>query len=115
MPRKSVTPRGVEHPRVGVSSFIRLLSGSPSSFFSRDAIQHFPILVCKGDGMTAGGRHRNSVMPQGVEHSTAVPATPACAHPQAPAGDLLLRTFTNLRDELVSTLCFLLGNAEDAQ
>ena len=30
-------------------------------------------------------------------------------------GDLLLCTFTDLRDELVSTLCFLLGNAEDAQ
>jgi RNA polymerase sigma-70 factor (ECF subfamily) len=30
-------------------------------------------------------------------------------------GDVLLRTFTDLRDELVSTLCFLLGNAEDAQ
>jgi RNA polymerase sigma-70 factor (ECF subfamily) len=27
----------------------------------------------------------------------------------------LLRTFTELRDELVSTLCFILGNAEDAQ
>lgn len=30
-------------------------------------------------------------------------------------GDILLRAFTDLRDELVSTLCFLLGNAEDAQ
>jgi RNA polymerase sigma-70 factor (ECF subfamily) len=30
-------------------------------------------------------------------------------------GDVLLRTFTELRDELLSTLCFLLGNAEDAQ
>jgi RNA polymerase sigma-70 factor, ECF subfamily len=30
-------------------------------------------------------------------------------------GELLLRTFTDLRDELVSTLCFILGNAEDAQ
>jgi RNA polymerase sigma-70 factor (ECF subfamily) len=30
-------------------------------------------------------------------------------------GDILLRTFTALRDELVSTLCFLLGNADDAQ
>jgi RNA polymerase sigma-70 factor (ECF subfamily) len=28
---------------------------------------------------------------------------------------VLLRTFTALRDELVSTLCFILGNAEDAQ
>jgi RNA polymerase sigma-70 factor (ECF subfamily) len=30
-------------------------------------------------------------------------------------GEILLRTFTELRDELVSTLCFVLGNAEDAQ
>jgi RNA polymerase sigma-70 factor (ECF subfamily) len=30
-------------------------------------------------------------------------------------GEELLRTFNDLRDELVSTLCFLLGNAEDAQ
>jgi RNA polymerase sigma-70 factor, ECF subfamily len=30
-------------------------------------------------------------------------------------GELLLRTFTDLRDELVSTLCFILGNSEDAQ
>jgi RNA polymerase sigma-70 factor (ECF subfamily) len=30
-------------------------------------------------------------------------------------GDVLLRTFSELRDELVSTLCFLLGNPEDAQ
>lgn len=29
-------------------------------------------------------------------------------------GDLLLRTFTDLRDELVSTLFFMVGNQEDA-
>jgi RNA polymerase sigma-70 factor (ECF subfamily) len=29
--------------------------------------------------------------------------------------DLLLRTFNEVRDELVSTLCFVLGNQEDAQ
>jgi len=34
---------------------------------------------------------------------------------QPNTGDILLRTFTDLRDELVSTLCFILGNAEDAQ
>lgn len=45
----------------------------------------------------------------------------ACAQPTSDvpvppnSGDMLLRTFTDLRDELVSTLCFLLGNAEDAQ
>ncbi|HEY7423099.1 MAG TPA: RNA polymerase sigma factor [Gemmataceae bacterium] len=49
------------------------------------------------------------------------PATPACAQPksdvpvQPSSGDILLRTFTDLRDELVSTLCFMLGNADDAQ
>src|SRR5438270_5561482 len=32
-----------------------------------------------------------------------------------PPGELLLRTFTDLRDELVSTLWFMLGNPEDAQ
>jgi RNA polymerase sigma-70 factor (ECF subfamily) len=38
--------------------------------------------------------------------------------PQPPAespGDLLLRTFNGVRDELVSTLWFVLGNQEDAQ
>src|SRR5438105_15117659 len=29
--------------------------------------------------------------------------------------DLLVRTFTELRDDLVSTLWFMLGNADDAQ
>jgi RNA polymerase sigma-70 factor, ECF subfamily len=47
------------------------------------------------------------------------PATSVCAQPTpvpAPAqGELLLRTFSALRDELVSTLCYVLGNREDAQ
>jgi RNA polymerase sigma-70 factor (ECF subfamily) len=49
------------------------------------------------------------------------PVTPACAQPtnevpvQPNIADVLLRTFNDLRDELVSTLCFMLGNAEDAQ
>lgn len=49
------------------------------------------------------------------------PVTPACAQStndvpvQPNIGDTLLRTFTELRDELVSTLCFILGNADDAQ
>ncbi len=34
--------------------------------------------------------------------------------PETP-GEVLLRTFTALRDELVSTLWFILGNADDAQ
>jgi RNA polymerase sigma-70 factor (ECF subfamily) len=38
------------------------------------------------------------------------------ASPTVPTtADLLLRTFSDLRDELVSTLCFVLGNQEDAQ
>lgn len=49
------------------------------------------------------------------------PATSVRAQPKpdtSPSpcpGDLLLRTFTELRDELVSTLWFVLGNQEDAQ
>src|SRR5262245_64776467 len=40
----------------------------------------------------------------------------AAATKEAPASnDLLLRTFNDLRDELVSTLWYLLGNQEDAQ
>lgn len=48
------------------------------------------------------------------------PAASVAARPGAapagapPPGDLLLRTFTELRDELVSTLWYLLGNQEDA-
>src|SRR5690349_11067108 len=49
------------------------------------------------------------------------PATSVCSRPpmdQPPAsspGDLLLRTFNEVRDELVSTLWFVLGSQEDAQ
>ncbi len=49
------------------------------------------------------------------------PATSVYARPQTEAppaetpGELLLRTFADLRDELVSTLWFVLGNQEDAQ
>src|SRR4051794_16675834 len=35
--------------------------------------------------------------------------------PGACPGDTLLRAFTELRDDLVSTLWFILGNQEDAQ
>jgi RNA polymerase sigma-70 factor (ECF subfamily) len=37
------------------------------------------------------------------------------AAPDLSPDDLLLRTFSDLRDELVSTLWYLLGNQEDAQ
>jgi RNA polymerase sigma-70 factor, ECF subfamily len=49
------------------------------------------------------------------------PATSVCARPITGAapdetpGELLLRTFSAMRDELVSTLWFVLGNQEDAQ
>src|ERR1700731_5144251 len=49
------------------------------------------------------------------------PATSVCARPPADGapdaspGDVLLRTFNAVRDELVSTLCFVLGNRDDAQ
>jgi RNA polymerase sigma-70 factor (ECF subfamily) len=49
------------------------------------------------------------------------PAASVCAGPAAGAtataapAELLVRTFNELRDELVSTLWFLLGNQEDAQ
>src|SRR3954451_11974005 len=49
------------------------------------------------------------------------PATSVCAQPQTgvppgtPPGEFLVRTFTELRDELVSTLWFVLGNRDDAQ
>jgi RNA polymerase sigma-70 factor (ECF subfamily) len=48
--------------------------------------------------------------------STSAVASPATeAPPDLSTGELLLRAFTDLRDELVSTLWFLLGNQEDAQ
>ena len=74
--------------------FFRLFSrgGNPTIRFSR--------LI--GDGMT---RPATSVCPR----------TTAAVAADGSSGDLLLRTFTAMRDELVSTLCFVLGNADDAQ
>src|SRR5260370_20186993 len=49
------------------------------------------------------------------------PATSVYARPKTEAppdetpGELLLRTFSGMRDELVSTLWFVLGSQEDAQ
>jgi RNA polymerase sigma-70 factor (ECF subfamily) len=49
------------------------------------------------------------------------PAASVVARPATPPGDasapgaVLLRTFNDLRDELVSTLWYMLGNQEDAQ
>src|SRR5436305_6918042 len=44
-----------------------------------------------------------------------VRAQPSPAPAGASTGEVLLRTFTDLRDELVSTLWFVLGSQEDAQ
>ena len=47
--------------------------------------------------------------------SVCVKPAPGAAPAAAPApADVLLRTFNEMRDELVSTLWFLLGNQEDA-
>jgi RNA polymerase sigma-70 factor (ECF subfamily) len=47
------------------------------------------------------------------EHVTAQPE--GGPDGSAPAGDTLVRTFNDLRDELISTLLFVLGNRDDAQ
>src|SRR5262245_6755577 len=69
-------------------------------------------------------RRTSSVRAQPIQDGAAEP-TPPCGPgcPKAPAppqggaswADLLLRTFNDLRDELVSTLWLVLGNPEDAQ
>src|SRR5262245_18354086 len=47
--------------------------------------------------------------------AASVVARPAAGSPQeASPGDALLRAFNDLRDDLVSTLWFLLGSSEDA-
>ncbi len=48
------------------------------------------------------------------------PATSARVQPhdaaaEGPPDEVLLQAFSAMRDELASTLCFILGNAEDAQ
>src|SRR5437764_13874067 len=48
--------------------------------------------------------------------TASVLASPAVeTPPELSTADLLLRAFNDLRDELVSTLWFLLGNKDDAQ
>jgi RNA polymerase sigma-70 factor, ECF subfamily len=47
--------------------------------------------------------------------SSVCPRETAAVASDGSSDDLLLRTFTAMRDELVSTLCFVLGNADDAQ
>jgi RNA polymerase sigma-70 factor (ECF subfamily) len=52
-------------------------------------------------------------MKRSVTDASAQPSNQKSEQPNI--SDVLLRTFTDLRDELVSTLCYVLGNAEDAQ
>jgi len=47
--------------------------------------------------------------------STRAQPKPAAPPPDLAPAELLVRTFDALRDELVSTLWFVLGNADDAQ
>ncbi len=46
---------------------------------------------------------------------TSVAAEAAGSAAATPPGDVLLRTFNALRNELVSTLCFVLGNQDEAE
>lgn len=46
---------------------------------------------------------------------TSVSDRPAVGVEALPPGEVLIRAFNQMRDELVSTLMYLLGNAEDAQ
>jgi RNA polymerase sigma-70 factor (ECF subfamily) len=48
-------------------------------------------------------------------NGSASPTRVAAGEPVRDWGELLLRTFNEVRDELVSTLWFVLGNQEDAQ
>jgi RNA polymerase sigma-70 factor, ECF subfamily len=50
------------------------------------------------------------------KHGASVMVQPASGGEiTSPPGEVLLRTFNDLRDDLVSTLYYLLGNQEDAQ
>jgi RNA polymerase sigma-70 factor (ECF subfamily) len=53
--------------------------------------------------------------PAGPEPAAAVTATPARAENGPSGDDALVAMFNRVRDELVSTLLYLLGNADDAQ
>lgn len=73
-----------------------------AGIFCWPAIRHSAIVVYLGDGMS---RPATSVI---------APAPVAPPSESTPT-ELLLRTFSSLRDELISTLLFVLGNSEDAQ
>jgi RNA polymerase sigma-70 factor (ECF subfamily) len=99
-------------------------------FFPSAAIRPSGVLVIEGGGMSRPARSVCAQPSTDVETEITVespaklspapgPAAPAdpVLVPGSPAAwaDLLLRTFNDLRDELVSTLWFVLGNREDAQ
>ncbi len=69
--------------------------------------------------MAKHGAPRTARPPVSAEPAPAVvPVTPAVVPPpadQRPGDDALVATFNAVRDELVSTLMYLLGNADDAQ
>lgn len=53
--------------------------------------------------------------PAGSEPAAALPAVVPPTGDERPGDDALIATFNQCRDELVSTLLYLLGNADDAQ
>jgi RNA polymerase sigma-70 factor, ECF subfamily len=69
--------------------------------------------------MAKHGAPRTARPPASAEPPpAAVPAPPVVVPPaadQRPGDDALIATFNAVRDELVSTLMYLLGNADDAQ
>jgi RNA polymerase sigma-70 factor (ECF subfamily) len=58
-------------------------------------------------------------LPAGVEPAAAIPAATSpphdCRQDPRTGDDTLVATFNQVRDELISTLLYLLGNADDAQ
>jgi len=53
--------------------------------------------------------------PAGAEPAATLPAIPVSTGNGRPGDDVLIATFNLCRDELVSTLLYLLGNQDDAQ
>src|SRR5947209_8477819 len=78
-------------------------AADPPPLFSRAAIRRPFSLVCLVDGMSRPAT------------SARVKQATAKAAPAPAPGELLIQTFNDLRDELISTLWFLLGNRDDAQ
>src|SRR5438046_6567531 len=64
---------------------------------------------------TAGVGGTGGTMSTPGARQTVRPSAGSDGAPSPPPGDVLLCAFNALRDELVSTLMFILGNREDAQ